>query len=361
MTRFPVLRLFAAAVFAAALVHPAPAAPKQWKHDRGAVLVKVDEFRLRIARQGAAAVSLGDHIYVFGGSNWSQSADNIERIDPVARRSERLKPEIFSRAFHAALVHDGRVYLFGGQAKAGDYQVLSTPRIPGQRMSNEGFEPIMATTLKTTSVPTLESRVEAFDPATGAVSILGSMPQPRAGMAAAVLGHQAHLVGGTEMGRTGFNQVGRHDVFDFVTREWSSALGMLNPRECPAAAVDRLLVIAGGRVKDRGLKAVEIFDPGERAWKFLPPLERAVAGHSLVRFDRYLFLFGGYDSPKKIVAYDLANRTSVTFEASLAPASHSAAVVHGDRIYVIGGKPNSEDNELDLVQVFALNPDRPDA
>lgn len=359
MSRPHLLRLVAAILAAGTAIAPAPAAPKKWRHDRDAILVKVDEFRLRTARQGAAAVSLGDHIYVFGGSNWSLSADNVERINPVGRRSETLKSGLFSRAFHAALVHDGRVYLFGGQAKSGDYRVVSTPRYPGQRMANENFEPIMATTLQTTGVPTLEPRIEAFDPRTGAVSVLGSMPQPRAGMAAVVLGDQAHFVGGTEMGRTGFNQVGRHDVFDFVSREWSSALGMLNERACPAVAVDRLLVVAGGRVKDRGLKAVEVFDPRERAWKFLPPLERAVAGHSLVRFDRYLFLFGGYDSPKKIVAYDLANRTSVTFEAGLSPVSHSAAVVHGDRIYVIGGKPNSEDNEVDLVQVFALNPDRP--
>lgn len=358
MCRPRFLPLAATALVVVAAVVSSPAAPRKWKHDPAAVLVKVDEFRLRTARQGAAAVSLGEHIYVFGGSNWSQSADNIERIDPAARRSEQLKPKLFTRAFHAALVHDGRVYLFGGQAKSGDYQVLRTPRYPGQRVANENFEPIMATTLQTTGVPTLETRIEAFDPATGAVSVLGSMPQPRAGMAAVVLGDQAHFVGGTEMGRTGVNQVGRHDVFDFVARDWRAALEMLNEREGPAVAVDRLVVVAGGRVKDRGLKAVEIFDPRERAWKFLPPLERAVAGHSLVRFDRYLFLFGGYDSPKKIVAYDLANRTSVTFEAGLSPVSHSAAVVHGDRIYVIGGKPNSEDNEVDLVQVFALNPER---
>ncbi|HYC73187.1 MAG TPA: kelch repeat-containing protein [Opitutaceae bacterium] len=340
-----------------ALPAAAGAAPKSWKHDRDAVLVKVDEFRLHTARQGAAAVSLGDHIYVFGGSNWAHSADNIERIDPEARRSKKLKPALFNRAFHAALVYDGRVYLFGGQASAGDYQLVSSPRFPGQRMANDSFEPLMGTTLRTTAVPRLEPRIECFDPAIGGVSVLGSMPHPRANMAAVVLGHGAHFVGGTEMGRTGFKQVARHDVFDFVSREWGTALELLNAREGPAAVVDRLLVVAGGRVRDRGLKAVEFFDPDERAWKFLPALDRAAAGHSLARLDRYLFLFGGYDSPKKIVAYDLARRTSRTFEAGLSPVSHSAAVVHGDRLYVIGGKPNSQDNETDLVQVFALNPD----
>lgn len=327
---------------------------RAWKHDRNAVLVKVDEFRLATARQGAAAVALGDHIYVFGGSNWDHSCNTIERIDPARRSSERLKPRILTRAFHAALPYEGRIYLFGGQATSGDYEVVSTPRIPGQRMANENFEPIMETRLRTLSLPRLEPSVEVFDPSNGVVSVLGSMPAPRTGMAAAVLGSSAYFVGGTEMSPTGVIQVGRHDVFDFVSREWSTALEMLNPRECPAVAVDRLMLVAGGRFRDKGLRAVEVFDPADRAWKFLPPLPRAVAGHSLVRLGHHLFLFGGYDTPKRILAYDLVSRSTTEFQASLSPATHSAAVVHGDRIYVIGGKPGSEENETDLIQVFAL-------
>lgn len=340
---------------ALALVQTAVAAPGPWRHDRDALLVKVDEFRLHTARQGAAAVSWGEHIYVFGGSNWDGSAANVERIDPAARRSERLKPELFSRAFHAALPYDGRIYLFGGQATSPEFQAESTPRYPGQP-TGAAFDPVMITQIRALASARLETRIEVFDPATGTVSVLGSMPVARAGMAAAVLGHAAHFVGGTTMGPAGITQTGRHDVFDFVTREWSTALEMMNPRTAPAVTVDRLLVVAGGRVGDRGLRAVEIFDPDQRAWKFLPPLEHAAAGHALVRFDHHLFLFGGYDTPKRIMAYDLAARTSSVFRAGLSPVSHATAIVHAGRIYVIGGKPNSVDNETDLVQVFAPNP-----
>ncbi len=328
-------------------------ASKKWKAARNAPLLKVDESRLRTARQGAAAVSLGDYIYVFGGSNWDATASTIERIDPAARHVERLKLKPLTRAFHAALPYSGR---FGGQETAVDYREETQARFPGQP-STPGLDLVPIVSLKLTSNARAQAKVEVFDPDTLTIQPLFSMPFARAGMAAAVIGHAAYFAGGTDFSLASPGQSQRNDVYDFTTGEWSSALAMLNPRECPAVSVDRLMVVAGGRQNSRGLRAVEIFDPGERAWKFLPALPRPVAGHSMARLDRWLFLFGGYDTPKRIIAYDLTNRTSVEFNASLSPATHSAAVVHGDRIYIIGGKPDSEENEMDLVQVFALNPD----
>jgi len=239
-----------------------------------------------------------------------------------------------------------------------DYRDEVQERFPGQP-NRSGLDLVPIVTLKLTSNARAQTRVEVFNPEALTLAPLFSMPFARAGMAATVIGHAAYFAGGTEFGRVSPGQSPRNDVYDFTTGEWSTALAMLHPRECPAVTVDRLMVVAGGRQNDRGLTAVEIFDPGARAWKFLPALPRPVAGHSLARLGRWLFLFGGYDSPGRVIAYDLVHRTAEEFNAGLSPATHSTAVTHGDRIYIIGGKPHSEENELDLIQVFALNPDHP--
>jgi len=68
----------------------------------------------------------------------------------------------------------------------------------------------------------------------------------------------------------------------------------------------------------------------------------------------HLFLFGDYDSPERLLAYNLKTRQSETFTLGYTAARHTAAVVADGQIYVIGGRVDRATDPIRAIQVFAL-------
>jgi hypothetical protein len=59
-----------------------------------------------------------------------------------------------------------------------------------------------------------------------------------------------------------------------------------------------------------------------------------------------------YSGTTTCLAYNLRTKQSEVIAAPFTGARHSAAVVVGDRLYVIGGRHDASAEALDLVQVF---------
>ncbi len=285
---------------------------------KDAPLIKVGEFHLQHARQGAAAAVLGECIYVFGG-NAGGAVTKVERFNTRTSQLDQLSDKLLPRRYHSVLEHEGKFHLFGGEGYG----------LPGNP---------------------LEHAVEIYDPATDQVSHGIAMEFPRSGMAAARLGHKGYFFGGSKLKGHNRAQTNDTNVFDFSTEKWSDGVPMPTPRESRAVVIGDFLLVPGGNRNSVATPNVEMFVPQENAWKTLPPLSRSTSAHSLV-------FFGDYDELDSIMAYNLRTRQSVKFNPGFKGARHSTAVVCGDRIYVVGGNRASESgDELDLIQVFAANP-----
>ncbi len=313
--------LFAALGWAGAILSAAPAAPAP-------LLRKVGEYRLQTARYGAAAVAVGDSIYVIGGSAVGAVTD-IERFNSHTHAVEKVCDQLLPRRYHSAVEYRGLIYIFGGQG----YGLRSQP---------------------------FEENVEIFDPATRRLSRGTRMPVARAHMAVARLGAMVCLAGGTKMKtESEITHTGDLDFYDLRTHTWSKGPPMPTAREAQAAAVGNFLIVPGGFRQGGRLATVEMFVPQENVWKSLPPLARKLSGHSLVKLDSYLFLLGEFSEMDSILAYDLSTRTSIPVDvAGFRGSRHSTAVALENRIYFIGGTSGDETTPSDLIQVLEFTAPR---
>jgi hypothetical protein len=289
-------------------------------------LKKSGEYHLLTARLGAAAITVGDAIYIIGGSATGATAD-IERFDLRTQKVERITNQILPRRYHSVVEYDGRIYIFGGQ---------------GFGSRAERFEAV----------------VEIFDPATRTLSQGTKMPAPRAHMAGARLGAMVCLAGGTKMkNESEVVHSNELDFYDLKTNTWTKGPPMPTTRESQGLAVGNFLIVPGGFRGSSRLAEVEMFVPQELAWKALPSLSRKVSGNSLGQLGSYLFLMGDYSDMQSVLAYDLSTRK--TFELKVPEfkgARHTTAAVAGGSLYVIGGTLSDGDAALDLIQVFTLAP-----
>jgi N-acetylneuraminic acid mutarotase len=284
------------------------------------------------ARQGAAAASLGDYIYIFGGSGGSAPIYQAERLDVRTGEVQLLTPHFLPRRFHSVVEHQGRFLLLGGQGYA----------LPGG---------------------VLEDTIEVYDPGTNTVERIGRMPDPRQNAAVVRLDGDVLVIGGGRRRPNGsYTQTNDVQVMDLNTGRWRTGPTMPTPRESTAAVVGRFVIVPGGYASRNSLKTVEMYVPEEKAWKRLPDLEYPASAHATALLGRWLFLFGDFNVSEQVLAYELPSRRTQRIKPGFIEARRCTALTHGDRIYVIGGSArhsmNPAGTERDLIQVFTLNPDR---
>jgi N-acetylneuraminic acid mutarotase len=332
----PALRFGIAAIALIVLPLGAMAADKP---DTSDPLIKVAEYHMKLARRGPAIAASGDYLYIFGGFGGS-TIYQAERLNIQTGQVELLPAKFLQRVFHNAVEHEGKFHIFGG---------LGRPR---------PREPI-------------EKSIEIYDPATNEVVLNGEAPTPRIAAGVVKMGHQALVVGGVRHDQNGSTtQTNAAEIYDLNTRTWSDAPAMPTVRAAPAVAVGQYILVPGGYVTRTKLKTVEMFVPQEGGWKKLPDLSMGAQAHSAAFLGQWLFLFGDNQETDRIIAYELSTRKTTRLKPGTAHMRYSAAITHGDRIYVVGGTGEDESvsngkilydfrvgMESDLIQVFALNPD----
>ena len=193
---------------------------------------KIDEPR------GAA---IGEDIYMVGGIDGLEEEDDgslllepsaeLTRFRPAGERFEELAP-MPRRLNHIGVVaHRGEIYVVGGY---------------GRKLSGHTSKSFFR-----------------YDPATDRWTRLPDMPEPRAAMAAGVVGHSLIVAGGARDN----TPLASTYAYDFDSGSWSRLPDMGSRREHVGAAVlDGRLYVLGGRAPESlAVDTAERYDPKVRA------------------------------------------------------------------------------------------------
>ncbi|KAK3085495.1 hypothetical protein FSP39_004179 [Pinctada imbricata] len=300
----------------------------KWKR-----MPECDEF-VGARRSKHTVVAYKDSIYVFGGDNGKNMLHDLLRFD--------VKDKSWGRAFttgtppapryhHSAVVHEESMFVFGGYT--GD--IHSNSNLTNK---NDLFEYRFA------KGQWVEWKFE------------GRKPVARAAHGAAVYDWNLWIFAGYD-GNTRLNDMWTVPLSG-ECRQWQEVKqrGHIPPTCCNfalAVARDSMFVFSG----QSGAKITNNlfqFKFGEKEWTRIstehilrgtPPPPEKRYGHTMVAFDRHLYVFGGATGqtlPNELHCFDLDSQTwSVTdpTTSSQIPAGrlfHAAAVVD-DAMYVFGG------------------------
>lgn len=278
-----------------------------------------DEAPLPVARDELRAVALGSRIYILAGhqsadSGGLESVSQVDVYDPATGKYSRAPDTPIPLDHSAVVAYEGDLYLVGGdsngQSSAGLWRYT-----PGEEAWQE----------------------------------LPSMPTPRGGHAAEVIGDRLYVLGGTT--ESAFvNQdllpLTSLEIFDFRTGEWSSGPDMPTGRHhFDAAVLDGQLYAIGGRTAgDYSLDAAERYDPDSGEWEQLAPLPLGAGGQTMEAAAGEVLVLGGGDDLEMWItpatwAYDPQRDEWRRLADPAVPRHGHASAVLGDRVYVFGGAP----------------------
>jgi hypothetical protein len=329
-------RMITAALLIAALALPAasadepPFALETFRVSSEVPVVKVQEYHLRVPRFAPAVVSDGRYIYIIGGASiGADLLSSVERFDPETGKSIPFATLRTPRFWHSAVLVDRKIYVFGGDRRFDDMET-------GNAM--------------------LQKSVEVIDLTSRKVSFATSMPEGRGAAGCVLVGREVFIIGGAREGAAGRAQTNRVLIYNIDSDSWKTGPTSPTPRSTPAVLInDKFIVTAGGWGGKSALNEVEVLNTETLEWRRLPSLARVRSAHSMVWYNNHLILFGDYDATSEILIYNLKTKESQLMPSHYAAARHSAAVVVGEKIYVIGGKTPTQP-ALDYVQVFAPPP-----
>jgi N-acetylneuraminic acid mutarotase len=175
---------------------------------------------------------------------------------------------------------------------------------------------------------------------------LASMPTPREGLAAAVLGSELYAVGGHTSGGQAVASV---EAYNASTNTWASKAPMPTARAAVAAGViGNVLYVVGGGENGAPLDALEAYNPISNTWTTLAPMPTPRSYLAVAVANGLLYAIGG-DPAGTVEAYDPATNTW-TAKASLpTPRSALGAGAIDGLIYAVGG---SAGNYAGIAEVY---------
>lgn len=166
-------------------------------------------------RQGSAAVTLGDYIYVIGGD---EKNNHLLRFDPASGEWAELAPLLEIRNHVQAVVLDGKIWVLGGRWYGASNSIVDFHTVEiydpaadtwtaGPRMNRphagaaaaviDGKIYIAGGELLSEFPPGMEPSVEVYDPAVGQWEVMGSMPIPLHGVSGASVDGKFYILAGS--------------------------------------------------------------------------------------------------------------------------------------------------------------------
>jgi len=270
-------------------------------------------------RDELRAVAVGGRIFILNGHGLTDegevnSISDVHVFDPAKGTYSRAVDTPVALDHAAAVAYRGDVYVVGGDSN-------------GEASGG----------------------LWRYSPDRGEWETLPSMPTPRAGHAAGVIGDRLYVVGGTTDSAFGDPEeaaLNSLEIYDFESGEWSRGPDMPTARHhLDATVLDGQLYAIGGRAPgDFSLDAVERFDPEESVWERLAPLPLGTGGESAVSAgDRVVVVAGGDDLDGWVTPATWAldpgeGQWRRLPDTRVARHGHASATV-GNRVYVFGGAP----------------------
>ncbi len=219
---------------------------------------ELDRGRLPGALHDAAAVRLGDSVYLFGGGDGVRQLADIVRVDPRTGRAAVVGRLPAPSSDLSAAVVDGTAYVVGGYTGVHWLDTIlawrpgSAPRVAGRLPTALRYAAVTAADGKvviaggSTPSGSASSTVLAFDPRTGRIRRVGRLPAPTTHAAAATLGSTAYVIGGR--GPVSGTPTGRVVAIDPVAGRVRLGGKLASPRsDLAAVALGGQILLAGGR------------------------------------------------------------------------------------------------------------------
>ena len=252
-------------------------------------------------RVAPAGVALDGKIHVLGGERRVfKTADRIHSVyDPVQRVWGYRAPMRVSRMFHAAVEHDGHLFVLGGLN------------------GSVGFL----------------AGAEEYDPKDDRWSACPNLPTPRNRLSAAVVAGRIYAIGG--MDAAGNSRA--VEAYDTSQRRWTRRADL------PTARHGHVALTFGGRIYVLGGYApepcatVEIYDPEQDRWSAGPALAVARGFFGAAVIGARIVVVGGQipqPAPTEILE-DGRWRLGAPIPV---PRSRFACAALGERVYVLGGE-----------------------
>ncbi|XP_012539725.1 leucine-zipper-like transcriptional regulator 1 isoform X1 [Monomorium pharaonis] len=305
-----------------------------------------DEF-VGARRSKHTIVAYKDAIYVFGGDNGKRMLNDLLRFD--------VKEKSWGRAFatgtppapryhHSAVVHGSSMFVFGGYT--GD--IHSNSNLSNK---NDLFE------YRFQTAQWIEWR------------FIGVTPVPRSAHGAAVYDNKLWIFAGYD-GNARLNDMWTISLLPGDFKAWEEVVqfGERPPTCCnfPVTVARESMFVFSGQSGARTTNSLFQFHFKERRWTRIstehilrgapaPPARRY--GHTMVSFDRHLYVFGGAaDSAlsNDLHCYDLDTQTwnvilpSTDSQVPPGRLFHAAAVI-GDAMFIFGG---TVDNNIRSAEMY---------
>jgi N-acetylneuraminic acid mutarotase len=220
---------------------------------------------------------------------------------------------------------------------------------------------------------------EEYNPVTDKWATRASMPTARSGFAIAVYQNKIYCIGGTVgdsddlvSGFTGVNE-----VYDPVKNTWETKASMLTPRaDLCASVVDGKIYLIGGKEYwgdepfYHELAVNEVYDPADNSWSTLSPMPIPAFGYASEVVNDKIYVIGGAREFQEQLGnltaiganqvYDATNNTWNSRASLPVTVSHAAACVTSGvtaprRIYVVGGFDQSNYSNATYAYDFERN------
>jgi len=275
----------------------------------------------------AGGTAIGDKLYVVGGKTASGAQSTMYIYNSVSN-SWTTGPNLPGVAIEnpATVAHNGKLYVFGGSTGPS-----------GGAVANAAV----------------------YNPATGAWSTLPSMPQPRGGGTAQVLGGLIYVAGGMDV--AGASQPNLQ-IFNPVSNAWSTGPSMSTPRDNPgSAALGGRLYVFGGRFRgtDGTLETVEMFDPATNSWTGRAPMPTGRRTMVVGTLGGRAQVMGGEETPTNgsyaaNEEYDPLTNSWRSLEAMPTPRHGAVGGTINGLVYVVGGGPTGGASFSAVNEAFSL-------
>ena len=177
---------------------------------------------------------------------------------------------------------------------------------------------------------------------------IGTLSEPRAGMAVASAGNKILFAGG-------FSAVSVStpvDIFDFADNTWSTAELGRRRHGIAAVAAGNKIFFAGGMTTGEAwrLKVVDIYDVDTDTWSLSSLLSTEGDGLTTAAVGNKVFFTGGYFffyPPNSVDIFDLTTNTWSAANLSV-PRSFTTAVSANNKVYFTGGSTGQTSNVIDI-------------
>jgi len=297
-------------------------------------------------RDQAAAVAIGDKIYVMGGADYSEKIqgtryDKVEIYDAQKNKwINSTKPMPLPVDHGAAAAYNGKIYFVGGL-------------IGGIIPTNKLF-----------IYDTVKDEWKEGKP----------MSSYRGGLAAQFVNGTLYVVGGVN--RSGI-PLSAMEAYNPQNNTWTSKAPMPTARHhLGIAAIDGKIFAVGGRILNDVVLSVsikqwktnfnrnEMYDPQTDKWTIKQPMLDKLSGFGITSANGQMYIFGGDNLTgaylNSVEKYDpVTNKWTYEPQMSLKREGLKAATV-GNKIFVIGGQvwsPKSSKSglvALDTNEIFNL-------